>query len=39
VKGRRALADINLGNAGIWKGDERLMIQDLRALNQIAGGA
>ncbi len=32
VKGRRALADINLGNQGIWKGDERLMIQDLRAI-------
>lgn len=36
VKGRKALADINLGNAGIWKGDERLMIQELRAINQIA---
>ncbi len=35
VKGRKALADINLGNDGIWKGDERLTIQDLRAINGI----
>lgn len=35
VKGRRALADINLGNDGIWKGDERLMLEDLRAINGI----
>lgn len=33
VKGRKALADIYLGNHGIWKGDERLMIHDLRQLN------
>jgi pimeloyl-ACP methyl ester carboxylesterase len=32
VKGRSALADINLGNEGIWKGDEALMIHDLRAI-------
>lgn len=32
LKGRQALADINLGNEGIWKGDERLMIEDLRAI-------
>ncbi|WP_164844344.1 alpha/beta hydrolase [Azoarcus sp. DN11] len=35
VKGRRALADVNLGNEGIWKGDERLMIDALRALHGI----
>ncbi len=35
VKGRRALADINLGTQGIWKGDERLLIEDLRAINNI----
>ncbi len=35
VKGRKALADINLGNEGIWKGDERLMIQDLRIINGV----
>lgn len=36
VKGRAALADIYLGNDGIWKGDEARMIDDLRALNGIA---
>ncbi len=30
VKGRTALADIYIGNEGIWKGDEREMINDLR---------
>lgn len=30
VAGRGALADVNLGNEGIWKGDERRMIDDLR---------
>jgi pimeloyl-ACP methyl ester carboxylesterase len=35
VHGRGALADINLGTQGIWKGDERLMIDDLRQLNGI----
>jgi len=30
VVGRENLADINLGNEGIWKGDEREMIRDLR---------
>jgi pimeloyl-ACP methyl ester carboxylesterase len=30
VVGRSELADINLGNEGIWKGDEREMIDDLR---------
>ncbi len=35
VKGRQALADINLGNEGIWKGDERLLIEDLREINGI----
>ena len=37
VKGRDALADINLGNDGIWKGDEGLMIEDLRALHGVNG--
>lgn len=32
VMGRSALADIYLGNEGIWKGDERLAIADLRVL-------
>ena len=32
VVGRRAMGDINLGHEGIWKGDERHMIQDLRAI-------
>ena len=31
VVGRRRLADIYLGNEGIWKGDEREMIEELRA--------
>lgn len=32
VKGRKAMADINLGNEGIWKGDEEVMIRDLRKI-------
>jgi len=36
VAGRSALADVNLGNEGIWKGDERELIADLRAIYQIA---
>jgi len=32
VAGRAGLADVNLGTQGIWKGDERLMIDDLRAI-------
>jgi pimeloyl-ACP methyl ester carboxylesterase len=36
IAGRTALADINLGAQGIWKGDERLMIQDLRSIYGIA---
>jgi pimeloyl-ACP methyl ester carboxylesterase len=32
VVGRSALADIYTGNQGIWKGDERLMIRDLRSI-------
>ncbi len=32
VKGRNALADINLGNTGIWKGDEAELIKDLRGI-------
>ncbi len=32
VEGRQAMVDINLGNEGIWKGDERLMMEDLREL-------
>jgi pimeloyl-ACP methyl ester carboxylesterase len=35
VKGRGALADINLGNEGIWKGDEAALIEDLRKLHGI----
>lgn len=35
VKGRGALADINLGNEGIWKGDEAQLIGDLRKLHGI----
>jgi len=35
VEGRSALADINLGNDAIWKGDERQMIRDLRTLHNI----
>ena len=36
VVGRGALADINLGNDGIWKGDEDRMIADLRQIHGIA---
>jgi len=32
IMGRGSLADIYLGNEGIWKGDERAMIQDLRQI-------
>lgn len=35
VMGRSVLADINLGNQGIWKGDERKMIKDLRIMHGI----
>lgn len=35
VMGRSALADIYIGNQGIWKGDERQMIQELRVLHGI----
>ncbi len=35
VKGRKALADINLGNTGIWKGDEAELIKDLRGIHGI----
>ena len=38
VKGRHALADINLGNQGIWKGDEAQLIEDLRMLHGVNGG-
>ncbi len=38
VQGRAALADINLGNQGIWKGDEGLLIQDLRAIYGVNTG-
>lgn len=37
VMGRDSLADIYLGNQGIWKGDERQMIQELRGLHGISG--
>ncbi len=33
--GRSSLADIYVGNQGIWKGDERHMIKELRALHDI----
>lgn len=36
VMGRSALADIYLGNHGIWKGDEKLMIGELRKLHAIS---
>jgi len=36
VMGRSALADIYIGNHGIWKGDERQMIQELRVLHGIS---
>lgn len=35
VMGRNALADIYVGNSGIWKGDERQMIEELRLLHNI----
>lgn len=35
VMGRSAMADINLGNEGIWKGDEAEMIKDLRSIHGI----
>ncbi len=35
VLGSGALADINLGNDGIWKGDEDRMIADLRRIHAI----
>ncbi len=35
IMGRQALADIYVGNDGIWKGDERSMIQTLRTLHRI----
>lgn len=35
VVGRDAMGDIYLGNEGIWKGDEREMIEDLRAIHGI----
>ncbi len=37
VMGRQALADVYVGNQGIWKGDERRMIEELRVLHGIAG--
>jgi pimeloyl-ACP methyl ester carboxylesterase len=36
VMGRSALADIYVGNSGIWKGDERQMVEELRELHQIS---
>ena len=35
VVGRKSLADIYTGNDGIWKGDERQMIDELRVLHGI----
>jgi pimeloyl-ACP methyl ester carboxylesterase len=37
VMGRSALADVYVGNSSIWKGDERQMVQELRALYRVAG--
>lgn len=37
VMGRSALADVYVGNSSIWKGDERQMVQELRALHRVAG--
>lgn len=37
VMGRHALADIYIGNQGIWKGDEHQMIRELRVLHGITG--
>jgi len=37
TKGRTALADIYIGNDGIWKGDESLMIKELRLLHEMPG--
>lgn len=39
VVGRRRMADIYLGNEGIWKGDEREMIGALRALYGVGTGS
>ncbi|WP_176758638.1 alpha/beta fold hydrolase [Limimonas halophila] len=36
--GRRALADVYMGLDGIWKGDERALIRDLRAVYGVGGG-
>lgn len=38
VLGRRALADVYLGNSGIWKGDERDLLSDLRKIYAAATG-
>ena len=35
VMGRASLADIYVGNDGIWKGDEHQMINELRALHGV----
>lgn len=37
VMGRSVLADVYVGNSGIWKGDERQMVRELRVLHQISG--
>ena len=37
VVGHQALADVYIGNHGIWKGDERQMIRELRILHGITG--
>lgn len=39
VKGREALADIYVGNHGIWKGDEALMVEEFRRIYGIGGKA
>ncbi len=37
VVGRQRMADVYLGNDGIWKGDERQMIAALRDIHEVAG--
>lgn len=34
--GHQTLADVYIGNHGIWKGDERELIKDLRILHGIS---
>ena len=36
ILNHQVLADVYIGNHGIWKGDERQLIKDLRILHGIA---